>query len=325
MVTVFAPYVNIAAEKFFQYFCLQLFFAKIIAFWNQKHNKILYNNSWGEIMDFSSNIMKLNTNNGVSHLTFNALSSLEFVHHAFSTRIGGVSKGEFSTMNLSFGRGDSDENIIENYRIFCKSAGFDIKTLVASAQDHNAYIAAVTSKDVGNGIFIKQKFKSIDALITNEKGVTLVTYYADCTPVYLIDPVKKCIGLVHAGWRGTAKGIAKNAVLRMAEEYGSDPADVIAAVGPCIMDCCYEVSQECLDEFEKSGMLCTHTIAKETAGGKYMLNLPLANKQVLLSAGLHFENIHLSDVCTCCNSSLLFSHRATGGRRGGMCAMLCLS
>ena len=134
-------------------------------------------------MNFQSKTMRLNNAEGVPYLTYNSLSEINFITHAFSTRLGGVSEGEFTSMNMAFNRGDDIDRVTENYRRFCKSAGFEFDSLVASAQDHHTFVRAVTSKDKGIGIYKPRDMQSVDALITNEPGVTLVTYYADCTPV----------------------------------------------------------------------------------------------------------------------------------------------
>ena len=126
-------------------------------------------------MNFSSNVMKLNNVNSVPYLTYNSLSEIDFINHAFSTRLGGVSTDEFTSMNLAFNRGDSPENVTENYKRFCKSAGFDYESLTASSQDHHTFVRAVTKENVGVGIYKPKDIESVDALITNEPGVTLVT------------------------------------------------------------------------------------------------------------------------------------------------------
>ena len=161
---------------------------------------------------FSSEVMNLNINNNVPFLTFKELENISFVNHAFSTRLGGVSSGEFSTMNLALNRGDDENKVITNYKLFCHATGFEFDTLVASAQDHNTIVRKVTKNDCGIGITKPRDMDSVDALVTNENGVTLVTYYADCTPVFFIDKNKKVIALAHAGWRGTVNKICSNVI-----------------------------------------------------------------------------------------------------------------
>ena len=200
-------------------------------------------------MKFSSKTMKLNNIDTVPYLTYNSLSEISFINHAFTTRLGGVSTGEFASMNMAFNRGDNPDSVTENYKRFCKSAGFDYESLVASAQDHHTVVRAVTSAEKGIGIYKPRDMESVDALITNEKGVTLVTYYADCTPLFFVDTKNKAIGLAHAGWRGTVGRIGEKVVEKMTELYGTNPADIKAAIGPAISVCCYEVDYPCAEHF----------------------------------------------------------------------------
>lgn len=275
-------------------------------------------------MNFESSSMQLHNPDGAAYLTYRALDKIPFIRHAFSTRLGGVSKDEFLSMNLSFGRGDPEENVLENYRIFCRSAGFGFDSLVASAQDHHTYVRRVTAKDKGVGITKPRDMQSVDALMTDEPEVTLVTYYADCTPLYFVDTQRRAIALAHAGWRGTAGRIGQSVIFGMKEQFGSDPQDIKAAVGPAISKCCYEVDESCCKHFKAMEDLDTHTFIYPKGDGKYMLDLLEANRQILLRAGVPDQNITVSDVCTRCNSELLWSHRATGGKRGGLAAFLCI-
>lgn len=275
-------------------------------------------------MKFSSNVMKLNNVNSVPYLTYNSLSEIDFINHAFSTRLGGVSTDEFTCMNLAFNRGDSPENVTENYKRFCKSAGFDYESLTASSQDHHTFVRAVTKENVGVGIYKPKDIESVDALITNEPGVTLVTYYADCTPLFFVDTKQKAIGLAHAGWRGTVGRIGDNVIKKMQSLYGSDPSDIKAAIGPAISVCCYEVDKPCADNFLALDELDSTKFVFPKGNGKFMIDLLETNRQILVHAGVKNENITVSDVCTNCNSELLWSHRATKGHRGTMSAFMCI-
>lgn len=275
-------------------------------------------------MNFSSNVMKLNNVNSVPYLTYNSLSEIDFINHAFSTRLGGVSTDEFTSMNLAFNRGDSPENVTENYKRFCKSAGFDYESLTASSQDHHTFVRAVTKENVGVGIYKPKDIESVDALITNEPGVTLVTYYADCTPLFFVDTKQKAIGLAHAGWRGTVGRIGDNVVKKMQSLYGTDPSDIKAAIGPAISVCCYEVDKPCADNFLALDELDSTKFVFPKDNGKFMIDLLETNRQILVHAGVKNENITVSDVCTNCNSELLWSHRATKGHRGTMSAFMCI-
>ncbi len=275
-------------------------------------------------MNFQSKTMTLNNADTVPYLTYNSLSEINFINHAFSTRLGGVSEGEFTSMNMAFNRGDNPENVTENYKRICKSAGFDFDSLTASAQDHNTFVRVVTSENKGVGIYKPRDLQSVDALVTNEKGVTLVTYYADCTPLFFVDTKKKAIGLAHAGWRGTVGRIGEKVVKKMTELYGTNPADIIAAIGPAISVCCYEVDKPCADNFYALSDLDSSRFVFPKENGKYMIDLLETNRQILVAAGVKNENITVSDVCTNCNSELLWSHRATKGKRGTMSAFMCI-
>lgn len=273
-------------------------------------------------MTINSKTMTLRENAGVHFLTYNKLSEIDFINHAFSTRLGGVSKGIFDSMNLSFEHDDFD-TVTENYKRFCKGADFNFDTLVASSQDHHSFVRVCTKNECGIGITRPKDIKSVDALVTNEKGVTLVTYYADCTPLFFVDTKKKAIGLAHAGWRGTVQKIGAEVIKTMTENYETDPADLVCAIGPAISVCCYEVDKSCADNFYALKLDDSKFVFPKS-GGKFMVDLLEANRQILLSCGVKEENITVSDLCTRCNSDLLWSHRATAGKRGTMSAFMAL-
>lgn len=256
------------------------------------------------------------------YLVYNKLDEIPFIRHAFSTRLGGVSKGVCESMNLAFGRGDSRETVLENYKLFCSSAGFEYESLCGSVQIHEAVVKVVTEKDRGHGILRERQWTSADALVTNDKNVTLVTYYADCTPLFFIDTKTHAIGLAHGGWRGTVGKIAVNSVHEMTKNFGTNPQDLICAIGPVIGKCCYEIDSACADNFKALTEIDSSLVLTSKADGKYMADLALTNKLLLMSVGVKEENIEISDLCTKCNSSLLWSHRATNGERGTMAAFM---
>ena len=271
----------------------------------------------------------LNRNNGVEYLTYSRLENIPFIKHAFSTKEGGVSEGIFSTMNLSFTRGDDIDKVKENYRRFFDAVGFALNNMVMSDQIHETDIMKIDEKKI-NEINEESKgiedrvCKNIDGLITNLPNVPLVTFYADCVPLYFVDTVNKAIGLSHSGWRGTVKGMGIKTVEAMVREYGSNPENIVAVVGPSICQECYEVSKEVVDEFHKEyyDKFDVSSIYYEKENGKMQLNLWEANRQILLLAGLKSENIVISNVCTSCHSDLLFSHRKTNGKRGNLIAVM---
>lgn len=262
---------------------------------------------------------------GVEFVQSEALNEIDFINHAFSTRAGGVSKGIWKSMNLNFGRGDDENAVRENFRLFAEAIGSDIKNMVYSMQTHTTNVVRVTREDCGNGVILPQKFSDVDGLITNEPGVCLVTTYADCVPLYFVDKVKKAIGLSHSGWRGTVGNMAKATIDMMVKEFGSNPSDITAFIGPSICAGCYEVSEDvaliftqAYDKSEITGILKE----KDAAEQKYLLNLHEANLINIKNAGVRKADIHITDLCTCCNPAVFFSHRASGGKRGGLCAFL---
>ena len=275
-------------------------------------------------MKINSKTMTLNENKGVPYLTYNRLSDIDFIRHAFSTKHGGVSTDEWTSMNFAFSRDDNPENVLENYKIFSDAVGFDYNSLVTSSQDHHTYVRPVTKNECGIGIWREKDIMSVDALITNEPNVTLVTHYADCTPLFFVDTVGKAIGLAHAGWRGTVGKIGEEVIKKMTALYGTNPSNVVVAIGPAISKCCYEVDEDCAENFYNLKDLDNSKFIFPKEDGKYMIDLLETNRQIVMKAGVKEENIVLSDLCTKCNSDLLWSHRATNGHRGTMCAFMCI-
>lgn len=260
---------------------------------------------------------------GLTYIRFPRLAACGAVKHIFSTRMGGVSNSVYGPMNLSFNRGDSRENVLENYKILCGAVGIDTNKLVLTHQTHTANVRAVTEEDCGTGIF-KEPFSDVDGLITDRPGVALVTQYADCTPLVFCDPVKRVAATSHAGWRGTVQEIGAVTVKKMIDEFGCRAENIIAGIGPCIGKCCYEVDDPVINGFKKLDYINISDIAEEKGGGKYMLDLVTANKLILIHAGIDPNNIDASDICTCCNSAELHSHRASPLKRGNLAAIIAL-
>ena len=262
---------------------------------------------------------------GVSFLEFPALSETGAVVHAFSTRLGGVSEGIFSSMNLSFTRGDEEAHVRENYRRLAAAVGFSCEDLVCSDQTHTTNVRVVTEADRGKGFTRPKDYTDVDGMVTNVPGLVLATFYADCVPLYLVDPVHRAIGLSHSGWRGSVGKIGKHTVEVMREQYGTRPEDLVAAIGPSICQDCYEVSSDVIEAFQKAfDRRYWEELFYRKSDGKYQLNLWRANELVFREAGLSQEQIVTTDVCTCCNPALLFSHRASKGKRGNLGAFLML-
>lgn len=261
----------------------------------------------------------------VPYLEYPMLRDTGIVKHGFSTRLGGVSGGYYESLNLSFDRGDDPEAVRENFRRIGEAIGVQVEDMVMSKQTHTTNVRVVTEEDRGKGIVRDRDYTDIDGLITNVRGICLVTSYADCVPLYLVDPVRKAIGLSHSGWRGTVGKIGKKTVELMTESFGSDPADILACVGPSICSDCYEVSQDVIDKVkEVFDEALWESLFYEKGNGKYQLDLWKTNEEVFQEAGILPEHIAVTNVCTRCNSRILYSHRVRGDKRGNLCAFLAL-
>ena len=266
-------------------------------------------------------------------LKYPLLERTGIVEHCFTTRLGGVSADIFSTMNLSFTRGDEEAAVRENYRRLARALGAEVGQFVCSDQTHTVNVRRVTAADAGKGLTRERDYRDVDGLITDEPGLVLSTFYADCVPLYVVDPVHRAIGMSHSGWRGTAARMGAVTLSAMQEAYGTRPEDVVCAVGPSICKDCYEVSadvadifveefpgheQEILAESEKNSVGMAH------ADKKYQLDLWKANEIIFQEAGVRKEHLAVTDICTCCNPKLLFSHRASHGKRGNLGGFLYL-
>ena len=273
----------------------------------------------------SKSIVRIQEKNGVYWLTYPGLEAEKEFLHGFSTRLGGVSKEHLYSMNLSFARGDKEENVRENFQRIAHAVGFSEEKMVFTHQTHTTNVRKVTEEDWGKGFSKERDYSDVDGLITNVPQTVLTTFYADCVPIYLVDPVKKAIGLCHSGWRGTVGKISQMTIARMQEEYGSDPKDILAAVGPSICQNCYEVSGDVIEQFQDSfHEKYWKELFYQKENGKYQLNLWKANEIILEEAGITKEHISVTDICTCCNPQLLYSHRASKGQRGNLAAFLMI-
>lgn len=273
----------------------------------------------------SSEIFEICQKDNVVFIQMPILSNTGLVKHCFSTRLGGISSGIFESMNLGFHRGDDEEKVRDNYRLLCEAIGMNTNDLVFSDQIHEDKIIIVDKKDRGKGFHKENDICGVDGLITKDKGVALVTSFADCVPLFFLDPQKQVIALIHAGWRGTVKKIGAKTVQLMEDNFGSKSEDILAVIGPSIGACCFEVSEDVKIEVEKMfNRDIIDKIVKKQSKNKYMIDLWTANEEVLLEAGIKKEHIEKTDICTMCNKDFLFSHRGTDGKRGNMVAIMAL-
>ena len=272
-----------------------------------------------------SGTTELKEKNHVPYIQFKNLSATGIVKHGFSTRKGGVSTGIFSSMNLNFKRGDDPDAVLGNYRRMAAALNMRVEDMVLSDQTHTTNVRVITEEDRGKGILRPQDYSDVDGMITNVPEIVLVTSYADCVPLYFVDPVRKAIGLSHSGWKGTVGHIGQKTVWKMHEVYGSEPKDIVAAIGPSICQSCYEVSDDVAEAFRANFTADEAAdILLDKGNGKYQLDLWKANWYVLTDAGILPEHLSVTDLCTACHPDLLWSHRKTNGQRGGLSAFLSL-
>lgn len=271
----------------------------------------------------TNNLKLVGSADKLLYLTFPNLDDGKCVS-AFTTRMGGVSRGKYASMNMSFSNGDNPHSVRKNYDILFGALGLDPEKAVFSQQTHTNNIRVVQERDIGKGIVLHRDYRNVDGLVTNLKGVALVTQFADCVPLLFYDPKNEVIAASHAGWRGTAQEIGKKTVEVMVGLFGCNPKNIQVAIGPSIGKCCYEVDTPVFSEFELLSDIPTKKIFEKKGPEKYMLDLWEANRLILESAGIKSKNICVTDLCTCCNSQFFHSHRASGGNRGNLAAVIAL-
>lgn len=259
-------------------------------------------------------MIKTQKNGQLEYLTAEGIAA----PHCFTTRLGGVSQGHLQSLNIGTSRGDAPENVLENYRRLGSSLGFDIHNLVLSRQTHSDIVHVVTEKDRGAGLFAPP-LPDCDALITNTPGIALVVFTADCTPILFWDTQTGSVGAAHAGWRGTASGIAARVVEAMGREYGSKPENIRAAIGPNIGYCHFETDED-VPQAMRAAFGPDAEAWITSNGEKYFLDLKAINRLVLNRAGV--ETVEMSDACTVCQCERFWSHRVTKGLRGSQGAII---
>lgn len=264
-------------------------------------------------------MFRLYKNNNLVYYKIDSFENTGLVRHCFTTRYGGVSKNEYAELNLRINCDDDISNIQKNFKIICDEIGINYENLVFSKQVHDDIIYNVTKEDIGNGIIKPNKLDSADGLICCESEIPIVTFYADCVPLFFLDVKERVIALSHSGWKGTVKNIAAKTVYKMVNEYGSCTDNILCAIGPSIRECHFEVSDDVAEIFEKldGGMTKKY-------GDKFHVNLQETIMNQLTFAGIPKQNITDAEICTFCNSDMLFSHRKTDGKRGNLAAIMQL-
>ncbi|MDE6357574.1 MAG: peptidoglycan editing factor PgeF, partial [Eubacteriales bacterium] len=215
-------------------------------------------------------------------------------------------------------------NVIENYKIICNAINCDYKNVVFSNQTHEDKIYKVTKEDKGKGLLKDSNIKGFDALITNEPEIVLTTFYADCVPIFILDHIKKAIGLAHSGWKGTVLEIGKKTILKMEEEYGTNPKDLLIGIAPSISLCCFQVDMPVVEKFKENIPFSEKYIFDDIENCKYKIDLQNIIKESIISTGVLKDNIEISGICTMCNSDMFFSHRVMGDERGSLAGIMSL-
>ena len=262
---------------------------------------------------------RFETINGIKTLKCIPFEGVSWLHHGFSTRYGGVSRGDCATLSFSYNKED-EATVDENFRRFAAANALPYESLVLTHQTHTAHVAQVGADYKNRGR--DRTLRDTDGVVTAEAGLGLVCFVADCVPILLVDPEARVVAAVHAGWRGTVGGIAGEAVQKMVA-LGADAARIMAAIGPSIGSCHFEVGPEVQAEFDKvfGDALPPRPSVRE---GHSMVDLWSANRLVLERSGLQAERIFCSEICTYCNPQEFFSHRYTNGRRGNLIAAIAM-
>ncbi len=259
--------------------------------------------------------MKRHQDNGLAYYSFDSLASYPDLVHGITTRHGGVSRGQYATLNMGRGLGDDAAAVEENVQRVCRSLGLRREHLVSPRQRHTANVRQVDASDRG------AIYDGYDVFVTDAPDVPLLMVYADCTPVVLYDPRRHALALVHSGWRGTVLGAARSAVQAMSSAFGSRPADLVAAIGPSIGPCCYEVGDDVADAVRSTWADAGGLLTKGD-NDRSRFDLWQANERWLRDSGV--EQIEVSGLCTACHTDDFYSHRAEAGRTGHFAAVVGL-
>jgi YfiH family protein len=241
------------------------------------------------------------------------------VRVGFSTRLGGVGKVPYDTLNLAFHVGDDKETVIS------KALGTTIENIIAAEQVHGAKVQVVNLTHRGSGaLSYDSAIPETDGLISNVPGLLLATFYADCVPIFILDPIRKIIGVAHAGWKGTIARIGACTVDKMSEVFSTDPEDCLVGIGPSIGSCCYEVDRPLINAV-KEAFPWWQEILAFSEGDRAKIDLWEANRKIMIEAGIREKNVEIAKICTCCNQDKLFSYRGSKGITGRMGAFIMLN
>lgn len=261
----------------------------------------------------------------LAYLTVPSFTATGLVAHAFSTRLGGVSRVPYHSLNLGLHVGDEPQQVVENRQRICQALGTQLTRLVAGEQVHGDRVQTVGIAHAGRGSTSQaDALPGVDALVTGEPFLLLSSYYADCVPLLFLDPVQRVIALAHAGWKGTVQNIGAKTLYHMVERHGCRTANILVAVGPAIGPCCYEVDVPVMEAVEKCWPGGGPLPARPGLPGRWWLDLPAVNRGLLLSAGVRSGNVTMAGYCTACRDDLFFSYRKQNGRTGRMASLIMM-
>ncbi|MBI3003779.1 MAG: peptidoglycan editing factor PgeF [candidate division NC10 bacterium] len=260
------------------------------------------------------------------HIQSLPLAALPGIHHAFSTRRGGVSRPPFHTLNLGSGVPDDPAAVRENRRRFFGAFGLDPSRVVRVRQAHGDEVLVVDGALADRENFprlLLDEHSAYDAMVTDREGLALVITTADCLPIFIADPVRRAVAAVHAGWRSTLKGIAAKALAALVAAYATRPADCVAAIGPGILGCCFEVDEPVVGPL-RAAIPAWESFARPVRPGHWLLDLAALNAHLLAEGGLPPAQIHRTGLCTACRTDLFYSYRAEKPLTGRMMSALWL-
>ena len=254
----------------------------------------------------------LNKKHSIQYYESSFLSGCDFLTHAFCTRLGGASDEDYASLNMSFKEGDLESTVLQNWNYLAVAFGIPLDQFITLNQVH------------GDDIFVIKPYGeylptdgvlNYDAIVTNRRNLAICIKTADCVPVFIVDRAKKIIAAVHAGWRGTALEISAKVIRLLYEKYGSSPWDILAAIGPAIGPCCFELDEETAYAFRSQKDHKDFLFPGEGLN-KCMVDLPEANRRQIMNCGIPEGNIDVSNLCTSCRQDLFFSYRGSGGITG---------
>lgn len=256
-------------------------------------------------------------------------SLLPELRAGFTGRRGGNGQSPYDSLNLAYHVGDDPEMVMENRRLLTKELGFSPEFWTCGEQVHGTKVAVVRENDRGKGYSDRSSaFQNTDGLVTNVQGVLLTSFYADCVPLYFLDPVNRVVGLAHAGWKGTVGRIAEAVIETMETEYGSQRSDILTAIGPSIGKCCYEVDDVVMSKVRdaititEGAPIDPNLFEPSCNEGRTMLNLKELNRIIMIEAGILPTHIECTTWCTSCHPDKFFSYRAQNGITGRMASFI---